>query len=141
MRIAVKKGVDRQALGAAQKRMDAARATAAAEMKDLRERRKAAGAKPGEGRTGGWHRDAVMNAVETYGPDVLGSAAKGFWDDMKRLYPEACADDAVPGTDSANGRKNRLGVVRERYRHGRWEHFDTTTGEWVPGELTKRKGI
>lgn len=141
MRITTKKGVDRQKAGAAQKSLDRARAFAAAEMKELRERRKAAGAKPGEGRVGGWHIDAVMNAVATEGPEVLSGAAKGYWDDMKRLYPEACADDNIPGTDSANGRKNRLGVVKERYRAGRWEHWDAKRREWVPGEITKRKGI
>ena len=141
MRITHKKTVDRQKLGAAQKSLDAARAVAAEEMKTLREQRRAAGAKPGEGRVGGWHIDAVMNAVASEGPEVLSSAAKGYWDDMKRLYPEACADDNIPGTDSANGHKNRLGVVKERWRNGRWEHFDKRRGEWVAGEVTKRKGI
>ena len=141
MRITHKKTVDRQKLGAAQKSLDAARAVAAEEMKTLREQRRAAGAKPGEGRVGGWHIDAVMNAVASAGPEVLSSAAKGYWDDMKRLYPEACADDNIPGTDSANGHKNRLGVVKERYRAGRWEHWDKKRGEWVAGEITKRKGV
>ena len=141
MRITTKKTIDRQKAGAAQASLDQARAYAAAEMKELRERRRAAGAKKGEGRVGGWHIDAVMNAVATEGPEVLSGAAKGYWDDMKRLYPEACADDAVPGTDSANGHKNRLGVVKERWRGGRWEHFDKKLGEWVAGEVTKRKGI
>lgn len=132
---------DKALLGKVQKRLDASRAMAAAEMKELRERRKAAGAKKGEGRVGGWHIDAVMNAIASEGPEVMTSAAKGYWDDMKRRYPEACADDNIPGTDSANGHRNRYGVVRERWRNGHWEHFDKKTGEWVAGEITKRKGI
>jgi hypothetical protein len=141
MRIAHKKTVDRQKLGAAQKRLDAARKFAAAEMRELRERRGAAGAKRGEGRVGGWHVEAVMNAVATEGPEVLSSAASGYWNDMRRLYPEMCADGAPPGTNSANGRANRYGKCRERMRNGRWEHWDASRREWVPGEITKRKGI
>ena len=141
MRITHKKAIDKQKLGAAQRDLDCKRAFAAAEMKELRQRREAAGAKPGEGRVGGWHRDAVMNAIATEGPDVLSSAAKGYWDDMKRLYPEMCADGRVPGTDSINGRGNRYGKVKERYRNGRWEHWDAKKHDWVPGEVTKRKGI
>lgn len=141
MRITHKKTVDKQALGAAQADMDRKRAFAAAEMKELREQRKAAGAKPGEGRIGGWHRDAVLGAVETYGPEVLGSDAKGFWDDMKRLYPESCADDRIPGTDSINGRGNRYGKVKEKYCRGKWWHWDVKTGEWVEGQITPKKGI
>ena len=141
MRIAVKNGPDKQAYGKIQKHLDAARAENAAAMKELREQRKAAGAKRGEGRVGGVHIDAVMNAIATEGPEVMTSAAKGYWDDMKRMYPEISADDSIPGTDSANGRRNKYGVVKERWRNGRWEHFDKKRGEWVAGEITKRKGI
>lgn len=141
MRIAHKRTVDRAAVGAAQRRLDAARAFAAAEMKDLRARREAAGAKPGEGRIGGWHMDAVMNAVASEGPEVLSSAAKGYWDDMRRLYPEMCADGRVPGTDSANGRGNRFGRVREKFMRGAWWHWDSARGCWAPGEATGRKGV
>lgn len=141
MRITHKKTVDRQAVGAAQKRLDAAREFAAKEMKELRERREAVGAKPGEGRVGGWHRDAVFNAIAQEGPEVMTSAADGYWRDMKRLYPESCADGRVPGTDSLNGHGNRYGRVKERYRAGRWEHWDAARGDWIPGEISKRKGI
>ena len=141
MRITQKRTVDKQLLGAAQKKLDAARATAAAEMKTLREKRRAAGAKKGEGRVGGWHVDAVMNAIASEGPEVMSAAAKGYWDDMKRRYPEMCADDAVPGTDSINGRRNRLGKVREKWIAGKWYHWDDKLGDWVPGEITKRKGV
>ena len=128
MKIKIKKGVDRQAVGAAQKRLDRAREFAAKEMQELRERRKAVGAKPGEGRVGGWHRDAVLNAVEQYGPEVLSGAAQPFWDDMKRLYPESCADDRVPGTDSLNGHGCKFGRVSRRYVKGVW--WVWKNGEW-----------
>jgi hypothetical protein len=141
MRITHKRTVDRELLGAAQKKLDAARATAAAEMKTLKEQRKAVGAKKGQGRVGGWHVDAVMNAIASEGPEVMTAAAKGYWDDMKRLYPEMCADEAVPGTDSLNGARNKYGRVKEKWIKGKWYHWDTERGDWVPGEITKRKGI
>lgn len=31
--------------------------------------------------------DAVMNAVNTEGPEVMSAAGKGYWDDMARKYP------------------------------------------------------
>jgi len=141
MRITSTKGVDRQFVWKAQKRMDAARAMAAAEMKELRQRREAVGAKKGEGRVGGWHREAVMNAIASEGPEVLGSDAKGYWDDMKRLYPEMSADGAIPGTDSVNGHVGRMGKVKEKYFRGKWWYWDKRIGDWVEGEITKRKGI
>ena len=141
MRITHKRTVDRELLGAAQKKLDAARATAAAEMKTLKEQRKAVGAKKGQGRVGGWHVDAVMNAIASEGPEVMTAAAKGYWDDMKRLYPEMCADEAVPGTDSLNGARNKYGRVKEKWIKGKWYHWDEKLGDWVPGEITKRKGI
>ena len=138
MRITHKKTIDRQATGAAQKRLDDARAFAAKEMQELRERRKAVGAKPGEGRVGGWHRDAVFNAVEQYGPDVLSGDAQGFWDDMKRLYPESCADDRVPGTDSINGHGCKFGRVSKKFVGGRW--YVWKNGKWVAeGENVQRR--
>jgi len=139
MRITHKNTIDRQATGAAQKRLDTARAFAAKEMQELRERRKAVGAKPGEGRVGGWHRDAVFNAVEQYGPEVLSGDAQGFWDDMKRLYPESCADDRVPGTDSMNGHGCKFGRVSKKFVGGRWYKWEK--GRWVPEgkDLTRRR--
>lgn len=141
MRITSKKTVDKQAVGRAQAKLDAARAYAAKEMSDLRAKRKALGIKPGEGRVGGWHRDAVMNAIQSEGPEVMSSAAKGYWDDMKRLYPEMCADDRIPGTDSINGRSNRHGKTAEKFVGGKWYHWDKKLGAWVEGEVSKRKGI
>lgn len=141
MRITHKKTVNKQLVGKAQAKLDAARAYAAKEMADLRAQRKAIGAKPGEGRVGGWHRDAVMNAIQSEGPEVLSSAASGYWDDMKRLYPEMCADDRIPGTDSLNGRANRHGKTVEKFVNGKWYHWDKKRCEWVEGEIRKRKGI
>lgn len=131
MIIKEKKGIDRELTGAAQAALDRKREFAAKEMAELRERRKVAGAKPGEGRVGGWHRDAVMGAIETYGPDVMGKDAQGFWDDMKRLYPESCADDRVPGTDSANGHGCKYGRVSKRWRYGKWWRWDKKKADWV----------
>lgn len=141
MRINHKRTVDKQAVGAAQARMDHAKEVCYREMKDLAAKRKAVGAKPGEGRIGGVHRDALFEAVRQEGPEVLSSAAKGWWDDQKRLNPWMCADGVVPGTDSINGHRNRLGKVSERWMKGKWYHWDSKVGDWVPGEITKRKGI
>lgn len=141
MRITSKPTVDRQALGRAQKKMDAARQFAAKEMAELRAQRKASGAKPGEGRVAGWHRDAVFNAIAKYGPEVMTSAASGFWDDQKRSYPEMCADDRVPGTDSVNGHKCRMGKVSEKFIHGKWWHWDPVVSDWVEGQVTKKRGV
>ena len=61
-------------------------------------------------------------------PVVLSGAAQPFWDDMKRLYPESCADDRVPGTDSLNGHGCRFGRVSRRYVRGQWWVWEK--GEW-----------
>ena len=73
MRITHKKTIDRQATGAAQKRLDDARAFAAKEMQELRERRKAVGAKPGEGRVGGGNGDGTGGGKDQ--PLVLASSS------------------------------------------------------------------
>ena len=141
MRITHKRTVDKAAVGAAQKRMDAAKAEAHAAMKDLAAQRQAVGAKAGEGRVGGVHREALFEAIRQEGPEVLSSAAQSWWDDQKRMNPWMCADGHVPGCDSINGHRNRIGKVRERMRGGHWEHWDAKLGDWVPGEITPRKGI
>ena len=123
-----------------QARMDRAKREAQAAMKDLAEQRRAAGAKPGRGRVGGVHYDALMNAVQNYGPEVLTPAAKGFWEDQKRRHPWMCADGVVPGTDSANGHACRQGKVRERMVGGKWYHWSERAGGWIEGEVIPRKG-
>lgn len=141
MRITQKKTVSSEVVGKCQAHLNQCRATAAAEIKTLREKRRAAGAKKGEGRVGGWHRDAVLNAIMGEGPEVMSSAASSYWDDMKRKYPEMCADDAIPSTDSPNGHTGRLGKVKEKFIGGKWYHWDRAQRTWVPGEVSKRKGI
>jgi len=111
-----------------------------AQSKKLYAERRAAGSKKGEGRVGAKSRLAVMNAVRTMGKEVLTDAGQGFWDDMQRRYKWQAEDGDWNDGNSANGRKNRLGVVKERYRHGRWEHWDAKAGDWVEGEITPRKG-
>lgn len=141
MEIKTKPTVDKQKLGFMQHKLDQARADAAAAMKDLRAQRQAVGAKPGEGRVGGWHESAILNAIATEGPEVLSSAANSYWDDMRRMYPEMCADDRIPGTNSLDGTKNKYGRTKERMRGGIWEHWDQELKAWVRGEITPRKGI
>lgn len=137
MRIAHKKTVDKQVVGECQAHLDKQRAIAAAAAKERRELRKATGAKAGEGCVAAWGRDAVLNAVMQYGPEVMSD--KGYWDDMKRRYPEACADDRVPGTDSVNGHRNKFGRVSKRFVGGRW--YVWKGGKWVAeGENVQRRG-
>lgn len=138
MRITHKPGIDRTATAKAQARMDKIRLRDLKHNKELAEQRQAAGAKKGEGRVSGYSEEAVMNAVARYGSEVLSD--KRFWKEVKISEPGLCADGVVPSFDSPNGRYNKYGVVRERWRNGRWEHFDKATLEWVPGEITKRKG-
>lgn len=87
-----------------------------------------------EGLTGCISREALMNAVRTEGTAVLGSDARGYWDDMKRRYPHLnLSGRAAPTGDSLNGHTCRLGKVSERWtaRTG-WTHWEG--GRWVPGK-------
>lgn len=138
MRITKGKCVDRQAIGRAQAKMDAAKRVAYKEMKDLAAQRQAVGAKKGEGRVGGVHRDAMFAAIASEGPEVLTAAAKSWWDDQKRRNPWMCADGVVPGTDSINGHVCKYGKVSERWMNGKWYHWENGKG-WVEGELKKGK--
>lgn len=134
------KSVNRQAIGAAQADIDAKIAYSCKEMKTLAEKRKAAGAKPGQGQTGGIHRDIVFAAVQKYGPEVM-SASSDFFDALKRENPALAADGVVPGRDSINGHRSHFGAAKEKFIGGRWYHWDKKLGDWVPGEVGKRKGI
>lgn len=109
--------------------------------KKLYRMRREVGAKRGEGRVGAKSRYAVMNAVRTMGKEVLTEAGDGYWEDLQRRYHWHAEDGDWRDGNSPNGHRNRLGVVRERYRKGQWEHWDAKLGTWVPGEVTKRKGI
>lgn len=138
MRITHKPTVDKQAVGRAQARMDQIKRRDFDHAKTLKAQREAVGAKKGEGRVAGYSEEAVMEAVATHGSEVLSD--KRFWKEVKIENPWMCADGVVPTFDSPNGRANKYGKVRERWRGGRWEHWDKKRGEWVPGEITKRKG-
>lgn len=141
MKITQKRTVDKQLLGHAQKRMDAQKEYSYREMMKLAEKRKAVGARKGEGRTGGLHKGIVYSLVAQYGPEIMTAAGNEFWNDLKRENPWMCADGNVPGTDSINGHRNRIGNVKDRYSHGQWWHWDKQLGSWLPGESMKRKGI
>ena len=141
MRIVQGKKLVSDGHGAAQAKMNRAKAANYAAMRDLAAKRQAAGVKAGEGRVGGIHQEAVMEAIRQEGPEVMTTAAKCWWDDQVRLNPWLAADGVVPDGNSANGRYGRHGKVRERMRSGRWEHWDARVGGWVEGEITPRKGI
>lgn len=126
---------------AACKRMEIEKNLEISESKKLHALRRELGSKRHEGRVGAKSRLAVMNAVATEGKEVLTDAGEGFWRDMQRRYHWQAEDGNWEDGNSANGRKNHVGVVRERYRGGRWEHWDAAIGGWVEGEITKRRGI
>jgi len=126
---------------AACRRMEAEKQMEIRESKKLYEMRRQLGSKKHEGRVGAKSRLAVMNAVATEGKEVLTDAGEGFWRDMQRRYHWQAEDGNWEDGNSANGRKNHIGKVSERYRNGRWEHWDAKKHDWVPGEITKRKGF
>lgn len=140
MRIKVQAPVDTAAMAAGQAKLDAAKAATYAAMKELRAERAAVGAKKRRGRTGALHYDALVHALDERGKDVLTKAGDDYWNWEKRQNPWMSEDGQAPGTDSANGHRNRYGKVRERYVGGRWWHWDAARGEWAEGEATKRKG-
>jgi len=55
--------------------------------------------------------EAVMNAVNTEGPEVMEADGNGYWEDMKRMYPwtNTMPDKCVP-----RGMKCRRGRVKEK---------------------------
>ena len=122
-----------------QREMDAAKKASMEHCRELAEKRRACGCRKGQGLVGGIHYDALMEAVKQEGPEVLGAAAKGWWDDMKRMNPWMCADGCVPDGNSVNGHRGRHGVVRERFMRGRWWKWEH--GEWVPARQVEKKGI
>lgn len=92
-----------------------------------------------EGLTGCISREALMNAVRSEGVQVLSTAAKGYWDDMKRRYPHLnLSGRPAPTGNNLNGTRNRLGRVAWRMRMvgGRpvKERFDKALRDWVPFE-------
>lgn len=71
---------------------------------------------------------AFMNAVRTNGTEICTSAGRGYWNDMKRIYPHLRGGRQVDG-DSANGRRNRFGKVSKRWIKGIWHDWDGR--QWV----------
>ena len=72
---------------------------------------------------------AFMRAVRAEGPEVLGEAGRGWWDDQKRLYPHLGRADRGP---SLNGRGTRFGRASLRHFNGRWHRWNGSA--WVPEE-------
>ena len=140
MRIKSRPTYDAKYAAAAQ-RMEAEKQLEIRESKKLYEMRRQLGSKKHEGRVGAKSRLAVMNAVATEGKEVLTDAGEGFWRDMQRRYHWQAEDGDWEDGNSLSGTRNHIGKVRERYRNGRWEHWDAKVRDWVPGELTPRKGI
>lgn len=116
---------------AACKRAEAEKALEMRESKRLHDLRRAVGSKKREGRVGAKSRWAVMNAVRTEGKEVLTEAGEGFWKDMERRYKWQAPDGEWEDGYSPNGRKCRLGVVKERWMHGVWHVWDKVRGCWV----------
>lgn len=139
--IKVQKNVNDKAMAREQRKLDVAKRETFEAMKELREKRRATGAKRRRGQTGAIHYDALMNAVDQMGPEVLGNAGREFWDFEARKNPWMTEDGVAPGTDSINGRKNRIGKVSEKMIGGVWYHWDERKQDWVEGEVKKRKGI
>lgn len=141
MKINIQPAVDADAMAAGQAALDRAKRETFDAMRELREQRKAVGARRRQGRTGAIHYDALANAIEERGNDVLTKAGDDYWNWEKRRNPWMCEDGQAPGTDSANGRGNRFGRVREKFTRGRWWHWDAALGGWAPGEATKGRGF
>jgi hypothetical protein len=62
--------------------------------------------------------DAVMNAVNSEGPEVLSKAADGYWADMDRRHPQIAGAGTAVG-QSLNGMRNRHGRVSVKILVGR----------------------
>lgn len=93
-----------------------------------------------EGLTGCISREALLNAVRSEGTAVLSTAAKGYWDDMKRRYPHLNLSGR-PAPDGCNliGTCNRFGRVSCRTRvvegkavHERWDRAKRAWVEFEP---------
>ena len=122
-------------------RMESEKKLEIAQSKKLYDLRRQLGSKRGEGRVGAKSRLAVLNAIKTEGKEVMTEAGNGFWEDMQRRYHWQAEDGNWNDGNSANGRRNHLGKVTERFFRGKWWHWDQKAGGWVEGAITKRKGI
>lgn len=139
--IKVQKSFDAAAHGREQRKLDIAKKETFEAMKELREERRAMGITKKQGRIGGIHYSALMNAVEQEGPEVLSAAGQDYFDHEARINPWITIDGKSPNTDSPNGHKTRFGKVKEKMIGGKWYHWDEKAGGWVEGEITKRKGV
>lgn len=140
MQIKSKPTVDNKYLAACA-RMEKEKTLEQVQSKKLYELRRQVGAKKGEGRVGAKSRYAVLNAIKTMGKEVMTEAGQGFWDDMQRKYHWQAEDGNWSDGSNLNGTMNHFGRVKERMRARQWEHWDPKLKAWVPGEITKRKGI
>ena len=87
-------------------------------------------------------KSAYLRAVQTEGRYIMTPEGDAWWREQERRNPCILAGGNRPeGTDSANGRVNRYGRVKERRTKEGWEHWDAKRNGWVPGELTPRRGI
>ena len=72
---------------------------------------------------------AVMNAVRTEGREIMTREGRGYWNDMKRIYPHLRGGRSF-STRSPNGAHNRFGRVTQRKRGANWERWNPVRGEW-----------
>ena len=122
-------------------RMEQEKTLEMTQSKKLHDLRRQLGSKKGEGRVGAKSRLAVLNAVKTMGKEALTDAGHGFWDDMQRRYHWQAEDGNWNDGNSANGHRTHIGVVKEKFMHGQWWHWDAVTSGWIPGETSPRKGF
>jgi hypothetical protein len=71
--------------------------------------------------------EAVANAVASEGPEVMTEAGKGYWDDMRRMYPHL---DMQPDTSRTLAGRTRYGKPTLRMRGGIW--YRRADGQWKP---------
>lgn len=86
------------------------------------------------GCTGGVSQAAVMRMVQRYGPGVMTSDAKGFWQDQHRAYPWIKPNQKPPSGESLNGRRSRMGNVTWRRVRGAWERWSEEENRFVVDE-------
>ena len=72
---------------------------------------------------------------------VMSEAGKGYWDDMRKMYPHL---DMQPDTSRTLAGRTRFGKPTLRMRGGIW--YRRVDGQWKPlhdcgtGEATQRRG-
>jgi hypothetical protein len=71
--------------------------------------------------------EAVANAVASEGPEVMTEAGKGYWDDMRRMYPHL---DMQPDASRTLAGRTRFGKPTLRMINGTW--WRRVDGKWMP---------